>query len=62
MEKITNFNNMDFSNPAKIPVIMLLMIACQNEESTEQCKKYLEEYKEKLKKGDIENGRYSSNL
>lgn len=62
MEKTMNFNNMDLSNPNSLPVIILLMLACQNEESTEQCKKYLEEYKEKLKKGDIENGRYSSNL
>ena len=49
MEKITNFNNMDFSNLATVPVIILLMLACQNEESMKQFEKYLEEYKEKLK-------------
>ena len=48
MEKTTNFNNIDFSNPAAVPIMILLMLACQNEELTEQFKKDLEEYKEKL--------------
>ena len=52
MKKTMNFNNMDLSNPNALPVIILLMLACQNEESTEQCKKYLEEYKENIKKGE----------
>jgi hypothetical protein len=47
-----NFDNVDFSNPATIPIILLLTVACQNEELTEKCKKYLEEYKEKLKENN----------
>lgn len=47
-----NFDNVDFSNPATIPLILLLTVACQNEELTEKFKKYLEEYKEKLKENN----------
>lgn len=51
MNQNNKFNNIDFSNPATLPVILLASIACQNEESMKQFEKYLEEYKEKLKKG-----------
>lgn len=47
-----NLNNTDFSNPANMPLILLMTLACQNEESMKQCKKYLEEYKEKLKENN----------
>lgn len=54
MNQNNKFNNIDFSNPATLPVILLASIACQNEESMKQFEKYLEEYKEKLKKGEID--------
>lgn len=50
MKKQLQFNNINFSNPADVPLMLLLLIACQNEEFAENCKKYLEEYKENLKK------------
>lgn len=47
-----NFDNVDFSNPATIPIILLLTVACQNEELADKCKKYLEKYKEKIKENN----------
>lgn len=55
MNQNNKFNNIDFSNPATLPVILLASIACQNEEFMKQFEKYLEEYKEKLKKGEIDD-------
>lgn len=51
MKNQIQFDNINFSNPANVPIMLLLLIACQNEEFTENCKKYLKEYKENIKKG-----------
>lgn len=52
MKNQIQFNNINFSNPADVPIMLLLLIACQNEEFAENCKKYLKEYKENIKKGE----------
>lgn len=52
MKNQMQFNNINFSNPADVPLMLLLLLACRNEESTKQFKEYLEEYKENIKKGE----------
>lgn len=49
MKNQIQFDNINFSNLADVPIMLLLLIACQNEEFTENCKKYLKEYKERMK-------------
>ena len=41
MKNQIQFDNINFSNPANVPIMLLLLIACQNEE-----------YKENIKKGE----------
>ena len=50
MKNQIQFNNINFSNPADVPIMILLLLASKDEESTEHFKKYLEEYKENIKK------------
>lgn len=45
MKNQIQFDNINFSNPAKL-------LASKDEEFAENCKKYLKEYKENIKKGE----------
>ena len=49
MKNQIQFNNINFSNPADVPIMLLLLIASKDEESAKQFKEYLEEYKERRK-------------
>lgn len=52
MKNQIQFDNINFSNPANVPIMILLLLASKDDESAKQFKEYLEEYKENIKKGE----------
>jgi len=45
MKNQIQFDNINFSNPADVPIILRLLLASKDEESAKQFKEYLEKEK-----------------